>query len=410
MDAPHFDALTRALAASSSRRRLGGLLAAATAAGGLAASFASKPVEAKKKRRKKKKKRKTCKPEPAAQTCAGRCGNVTNTCQQAVACGPCVCPSGCGVCRGDGACVCTPSPCANPTPVCRGGACTACTATSQCPAGSLCHEGSCHPCDVRCKGDGQACGDQLRGKLGPAVLYVCPGVYQGSFELGDGKLIGAGQGTNPQADTILDGQDTARVVIVSAAATAELHHLRVTHGLADDTQGGGGGILNLGDLTVADCTITANHAGTFGGGGIDTIAPGSLTLTRCAIAGNTSAGGGGGIIANGPAALSDCSITGNAAGEGYAGGGLVLNLHGPVTLTSCTVTDNTATVDGGIVVACQSGSSPRLLLNLDGGSITGNTAEDISNCGELRVTNNPTIGSCVDQGPTGCGCPAGSTC
>ncbi|MCA9878135.1 MAG: right-handed parallel beta-helix repeat-containing protein [Thermomicrobiales bacterium] len=403
MDALHFDALTRVLAASSSRRRLAGLLAAGT--GGLAVGFAGEPTEAKKKRRKKKK-RKTCKPEPAAQTCAGRCGSVANNCQQAVACGACVCPSGCGVCREDGSCVCAPSPCANPTPLCRGGVCTACTATSQCPAGSLCHAGGCHPCDVTCEGDGQTCGDQLRGKLGPSVLYVCPGVYQGPFELGSSKLIGAGQGTNPRADTILDGQESSRVVVVSAAATAELRHLRVTGGLADDDQGGGGGILNLGDLTVTDCTIAQNHAGVFGGGGVDTIAPGVLTMANCTISENTATGGGGGIIANGPAMLTDCEITDNAAGEGYAGGGVVLNQLGPVTLTNCTVADNTATVDGGIVVACQ---STRLRLNLNGGSVTGNTAADIGNCGELSVTNGTTIGSCLDQG-TGCGCPAGTAC
>lgn len=61
------------------------------AAAGLAGTVA---LEAKKKKKRKKK----CKPEPAATTCAGQCGSITNNCKKVVDCGVCVCTPPCGAC------------------------------------------------------------------------------------------------------------------------------------------------------------------------------------------------------------------------------------------------------------------------------------------------------------------------
>ena len=105
MDARHVDALSRALASARTRRGVFGVLAALTAAGGWLASRDEAEAGKRKRRnarsahrdrapnseKKKKRKKKKCRPESAAQTCAGRCGQVSNNCGQPVACGSCAC-------------------------------------------------------------------------------------------------------------------------------------------------------------------------------------------------------------------------------------------------------------------------------------------------------------------------------
>lgn len=113
MDARHFDALSRTLADVRTRRGLIGALAALPVAAGWLAS--RDEAEARKRKRhnargahdghgpaaekKKRKKKKKCRPESAAQTCAGRCGQATNNCGQTVACGSCACGAACPICQ-----------------------------------------------------------------------------------------------------------------------------------------------------------------------------------------------------------------------------------------------------------------------------------------------------------------------
>lgn len=76
-----------------------------------------------------------------------------------------------------------------------------------------------------------------------------------------------------------------------------------------------GGILNTGDLTVANSTIVHNRA-EGGGGGINNA--GSLSVTGSTITRNRSATGGGGLY-SGPGAASTLSgsiVLGNAAATG----------------------------------------------------------------------------------------------
>lgn len=81
-----------------------------------------------------------CIPDPPQTTCAGRCGSVTNTCGQQVAC-----PT-----------------CSNPTPICGpGNTCEPCSAVAPCAAGSVCCGGSCLAgvccADAECAPSGNTC-------------------------------------------------------------------------------------------------------------------------------------------------------------------------------------------------------------------------------------------------------------
>ena len=109
----------------------------------------------------------------------------------------------------------------------------------------------------------------------------------------------------------------------------------------------GGGIDNLGALTLTDCTVTRNEAQD--GGGIFNEAPGSLLATDCTISDNfvadTAIGVGAGIANVGTLRASNCILTANNAFSGS--GGAIENVNA-ASLTQCTVTSNSAGFGGGI--------------------------------------------------------------
>ena len=107
--------------------------------------------------------------------------------------------------------------------------------------------------------------------------------------------------------------------------------------------GSGGGVINYGDLTVTNSTITGNIA-THTAGAIYN-ARGTLTLIDSTLSGN-SANFGGSIYnsVSGILSLISTTVSGNTADSD---GGGIYNSFGPVTLTNSTVSGNTATGDGG---------------------------------------------------------------
>lgn len=241
-----------------------------------------------------------------------------------------------------GACPAPPPGC---TPTCAGNVCggdDGCGGMCGCAAGSICHEGVCHACDVTCTGDGVACGNQLKAFLmGGGTVYACPGRYVGNFEVGNGALIGAGQGADPATSTILDANGSGHVVFIKPTIITALHGLRITGGNLPDV--GGGGIANVGSLTVTACTIDQNRAD-LGGGGIAHVGT-KLTLNACTVSHNTSSlGTGGGIYAatGSLMVVTGTAITGNTAA---AGGGIYSadkKDMDDVTLNGATVSDNSA--------------------------------------------------------------------
>jgi hypothetical protein len=116
----------------------------------------------------------------------------------------------------------------------------------------------------------------------------------------------------------------------------------------------GGGIYNIGSLTVNQCTVSADRA-TVQGGGLFNGGFGVLLISGSTISNNV-AHQGGGIFNNWSLTVSGSTISGN---RGTFQGGGIFNLGGSLTtaLTNCTLSGNVASLGGGLY---ESGSSDTL--------------------------------------------------
>jgi CSLREA domain-containing protein len=158
-----------------------------------------------------------------------------------------------------------------------------------------------------------------------------------------------------------------------------------------DDGSGGGGILNVGTLTLNNVAVTDNTASGLNdwGGGIYNAGP--LTMTNCVIANNTTGAHnayGGGMYNQGAMAMTNCTISGNktyggASSPGYGGG--VFNIGSATTIRNSTISDNRATVGGGIY----HGGYPLALINdtISGNSSDGNGGGLHNNSGTTGLFN-----------------------
>jgi hypothetical protein len=326
MDARQFDAIARLFsAAGRTRRGLLGLLATLPVLGSPFALIDRDEADAKgrRKRRKKahkhgrprkhgKRKKKKCKPNSLAKTCAGQCGPIRNNCKKTVDCGSC-----------------------------------ACATNTDCGDAALClDDGSCQACTVTCTGTPAECGAALQAAITAAAgdtIYVCPGAYQGGFTITAAvRVIGAGDGDDTASNTILDGNDAARVVLITGGiGTVELERLRITGGAVNAP--GAGIRLQGATLLMRDCTVIDNRATGSTGGGIDTA--GTLTVTDCLIEGNNATFGGGISQFGGLTTLAGSTeVRGNASTQRGAG---IYVQSGTLEIgAACRVTDNTAPFPG----------------------------------------------------------------
>ncbi len=90
-----------------------------------------------------------------------------------------------------------------------------------------------------------------------------------------------------------------------------------------------------GTLDLTDSTVDSNASSTVAG--ISNSA--TLTVTRSSITDNASSGSIGGLFNQGPATLTNVTLSGNTAGAG-GHGGIYANLAASLTVVSSTVTDN----------------------------------------------------------------------
>jgi len=236
---------------------------------------------------------------------------------------------------------------------------------------------------------------------------------------GDVAIIGSGPDT-----TILDGNLTDRTLVVSATATAAISGVTVTRGsqTGGSFEGGGGGILNHGTLTLADVVVTANTTAISGGGmsnkGTATVvasqftanaasqnggaidnghtgagsarSEGTLTVLDSTLHANNAGSLGGAIFNVGSAAtIVGSTLSGNTGGAIFNQGYGICDITGCFTgigvinLTNSTITGNT----GGVAAAIDSGrSSPEgaSAVHLRNATITGNTGTP--SCGGVLST------------------------
>jgi hypothetical protein len=236
------------------------------------------------------------------------------------------------------------------------------------------------------------------------TISVAAGTYTNTAAISITKGVtinGAGQ-----TATLINGNGSAATVKVGLATTdttpVTISGVTIQDGKA--ASGGGGGIDDTGGaLTVSSSTITANTTGTLasGGGGIFTNSTGPLTLAGDTISNNTSAGllGGGGLLLEGPAVITDTTISGNSttAGAGVGGGILIYKSSTAQNVTDgvtdSTITSNGATYGAGVAVdsaSADSGASLSLTGDASGVStVSSNTAATAA--GGLLVTGANTV-------------------
>jgi hypothetical protein len=201
-----------------------------------------------------------------------------------------------------------------------------------------------------------------------------------------------------QAPVTISGGGAARVFEVAPSAHVSLVNLAITGGNgragADGSftfDGAGGGIANLGTLTVSGSTLSGNHA--LDGGGIYNT--GTLTVSGTTLSGNAASTGGGGIfnVRDATATVSDSTLTGNTAA--LEGGG-IFNSFGTLTVTGSTVSGNTSTSfiggrGGGIL---NFGG----MLTVSDTTVSGNTADEAG--GIVNVFGTATVSGSTVSGNT----------
>lgn len=163
-------------------------------------------------------------------------------------------------------------------------------------------------------------------------VNVCAGMFKERITfnaaLQDGvTIVGAGLD-----NTIIDADGDGPTVTVDPRTIATLRGLTITGGKAAM----GGGIVNRGQLTLQDCSVTENSNGAAdggGGGGIYNAVGARLTLITAGVSDNNALDGqGGGILNAGTVELqANSTISKNMADRG---GGIFNQAGGTVTVDS----------------------------------------------------------------------------
>jgi predicted outer membrane repeat protein len=174
------------------------------------------------------------------------------------------------------------------------------------------------------------------------VVNVAMGTYTESITITKSlTLRGAGA-----SNTIVDGGDAGRVFAIDGSLTVDIYSVTIQHGHVVTGDWGGGGIRNWGStLTLANVVVQNNIVDIYDhtdcGGGIHNL--GVLSLDNVTISGN-SAYRGGGIRSNNVLTITNSVLTSNTAS--VSGGGV--HIYGTAALENVTFSGNTANSGGAV--------------------------------------------------------------
>ena len=213
------------------------------------------------------------------------------------------------------------------------------------------------------------------------TVHIASGTYnESNIQINTNMTI---VGEN-QKNTIIDGQQSGNSIFtIASGVDLKIINLTLTNGTSNN---GGGAINNVygGTLTVDRCSFTNNSATGSGGGAIFLI--GNLIINNSSFTKNTAINTyGGAIFIIGNSTIKNCNFTSNTA---FYYGGAIFNYDSDAILTvyNSTFTNNTATYQtGGGGAICNIGT-----LTVDNSTFTSNTATEggaICNLGTLTVDN-----------------------
>jgi hypothetical protein len=227
-----------------------------------------------------------------------------------------------------------------------------------------------------------------RGNAAGAIIEITDPVHtEAGIVISEGTAVTV-RGLGADA-TIVQAHGTAeeapeRVFLVEEGATVVLERMTLRHGRPSRDEECGGGIMNLGSVTLKQCVVGPNRANS--GAGIctrgaltlinssvsdnfaDGVGPtgyacgsgggikcerGALTLVNSTISGNTSEdadihtdrarGGGVHVACNCTAVFTNTTVSGNTS-VAYAG---AVYIKGALRLVNCTITGNRTSGEGG---------------------------------------------------------------
>jgi hypothetical protein len=190
--------------------------------------------------------------------------------------------------------------------------------------------------------------------------------------------------TGPAGGVTVSGNNTARVFTINSGVTVNMSHLTISNGSVTT---GGGGIYNVGTLTLTNVTVSGNNAAN--GGGIDN--GGTVTLTTNSTVSGNSANAGGGIYNTGILNMTNSTVSGNNAANG---GGIDNADGGSATLTNSTVSGNSTPGSGsGGGINNQTGGTLNLFNSIVANQVSGG---DCTNSGIITSNgyNLDSNGSC----------------
>ena len=246
---------------------------------------------------------------------------------------------------------------------------------------------------IRVPGEMGVIQDALNACLPGDTVLVSPGIYYENLVWPNTQSICLISELGPDT-TIIDGSDTARVILVSTGVdtTTIISGFTIRNGYSDF--GAGIGCMDSSSPKIADNIITQNTAELAGGIGCsDNSSPVIINNT---VTGNNSNGMGGigcshttsviiknNIISNnnagagGGIGLDECSsiiitynvITANTATDGYGGGVLAFDCGEEIIIDDNTITNNWGDVGGGGILIILGGSA-----NISNNFISGNIA------------------------------------
>src|SRR5208337_4160365 len=142
---------------------------------------------------------------------------------------------------------------------------------------------------------------------------------------------------------------------------------------SSNTASDGGGLFNSGTLMVTDSTFTNNSATYDGGGGGGIWNQGTATVNNSTFTDNIAPNGsGGGIAGVGTLTVNDSNFTNNTAA--VCGGGIFGAGFFAVTVTDSTFVDNSSPYGGGIYYAGSAAGNTIGILLASDSTFTGNSA------------------------------------